>query len=573
MQQQANQDDNLISIPDVMPTEALPEDPITDDVSHARGAIPVSNWRFHRLEGDELIGITEPGGRDRRSRKARRAHAASREARMGRNRKARGRARVVVACAFVILAICLVYAGVTYSLEIWGGKAVPNVVGVSQAKATELLEQKGFLVNIEEVPADIPEGHVVSVEPQMGERIAEGSTVYLTIARSRTVPDVEGMSRDEAVEALKNAGATNFRFEWQDELEDRDIVLEVRPEAGTEFMSSDEIVLVISQKPTVPEGIVGMTENEAREKLSHEGYPVDYRYEQAGSDERLKVIGISPEEGESIDEDGVTVTVGDPLVDVRHIADYFDAKAPHIDDFLHEEGFDRVYASKSEDNHIAVKYRNEARDVVAFVSDPWSTTNIEGDQNDDVMVDGAPIEGVRLRALYAKSVTRTRTVAKEPTQDQEQQQSQKSTNTSESEEGDTQDVTSTPKPTTTTQTYTTEARSSNVFDLSNPTIGQVTAEEVMDQCGLYNEKRHCTQSDITLPKGTNRGGQNFYCCYGEEGNYVWTVLVKATTTDQGADAVEIVATMAPKTAYAVIDLSTFGDNICDFVAYWDVYAG
>ena len=32
------------------------------------------------------------------------------------------------------------------------------------------------------------------------------------------------------------------------------------------------------------------------------------------------------------------------------------------------------------------------------------------------------------------------------------------------------------------------------------------------------------------------------------------------------------ATCAPKAAYTVIDLSAFGDQICDFVAYWEVYA-
>ncbi|MDO4797390.1 MAG: PASTA domain-containing protein [Coriobacteriales bacterium] len=540
--------------------QALSDDPVLGDGSVTREGVGMSKWRVHKLKEDELVGMVEPEGRGRRARKARRAHAKSRKARTGRSRKSRGRVRVVVAMLFVLLAIGVVYAGITYSLEMWGGKTLPNVVGSSQAKAEETLAEKGFVVESTQTLADSTEGHVVSMEPEPGDRLPNGSTIYLTVAKSRIIPEVEGLSKEEAVEQLAEVGGTNIRYEWRDVLEDMDTILEVRPSAGSVFMSSDEIVLVVSQRPKVPD-VVGKTESEAREVMEKQDFPVTYEYEECEDDERLMVLGTDPEAGEAVGDEGVTVRVGDPLLEVTRLADYFDAKGSHINDFLKDNGYRQELGEVSEDNHISVRYKDDEGDLMSFVSDPWSH-KVEGESgsNDDVMDDGAVIEGVRLSATFAKPSSGKK-------KDSSNTKSDSGTSTS----------TESNKETTSEANASTEASTNSEpkseFRLTNPTVGKSTANEVMERCGFSGIEGSCTQTDITLPKGTPNTGHDFYCCYGETGAYVWTVLVQEVSTgSNGGKAVKVVATCAPKSAYAVIDMSAFGNKICDFVAYWDEYA-
>ena len=528
---------------DVVPS-TLVDDPVIGDGSAGRAGYPVSNWRIHRLKEDELVGVTEPEGRSRRARKARRAHAASRKARSGTRRKTRGRVRLFVAILLVAAIAGVVYAGVTYSLEIWGGKTIPNVVGLTQDKAIEELEKKGLKAESEEELSDSAEGHVIEVDPSMGERVADGTVVHLTIGKSRVIPKVKGKNREEAVAALEAVGATNIRFERRDVLDDRDIVLEVRPKAGSVFMSSDEVVLVVSQNPVVPD-ILGMSEAEAKDMLDREGIPSSFGTERLGVDERLKVVKTSPEVGESVGPDGVSVTVGDALINVLRLADYFDAKAPHINEFLVGEGMESKGGKVSDDDHISANYQNSSGDSIAFLSDPWSQTIPDG--SEDVMRDSAHIEGVRFTTAYTYAIER------KPTDDQ-----QKGNETAQN-------------ATAQRNVPTVESHSSALLDIGDVSVGKSTANAVMDACGFYGMQDSCTQNDITLPKGVNASGRNFYCCYGENDGYVWTVLINDTSTS-GASNVQVMATCAPKAAYTVIDLSAFGDQICDFVAYWEVYA-
>ena len=542
--------------PEPLVPQALSDDPVLGDGSTTPKGVGVSKWRVHKLREDELVDVVEPEGRGWRARKARRAHEKSREARTSRSRKSRRRVRVVVGLLFVLAAIGVVYAGVTYSLEMWGGKTLPNVVGIAQPKAEETLQEKGFVVESTTTLADTTEGHVVSMEPEPGDRMPEGSKIYLTVAQSRVIPEVEGLSKDEAVERLAEVGGTNVRYEWQDKLEDKDVVLEVRPAAGSVFMSSDEIVLVVSQRPTVP-NVVGKTEAEAHEVLDRQAFSVSYEYEDCERDQRLQVLSTEPDADEAVGEEGVVVKIGDPLLEVPRLADYFDAKGSHINDFLKDAGFTQELGAVSDDDHISARYKGEDGELLSFVSDPWShKVETNAKSNDDVVNDEARIEGVRLSATFAQATTgkkKTGTDAGSGTSGKTDSETQKSTVAD------------------TSASASDEPKS--VFELRNPTVGKTTANEVMECCGFEGMLGSCTQTDITLPKGTQNTGHNFYCCYGETGAYVWTVLVQETSTGtNGTKGTKVVATCAPKSAYAVIDLSTFGNKICDFVAYWDEYA-
>ncbi|GGV39569.1 serine/threonine protein kinase [Streptomyces longisporoflavus] len=105
-------------------------------------------------------------------------------------------------------------AGSAITLVVSKGREVevPDVTGESQADATSELEEAGLEVKIEtkRVHSEEDKGTVVDQSPREGQkRLAEGDTVTLTLSKGPEmieVPDVEGMSVDEATQELEDAG-------------------------------------------------------------------------------------------------------------------------------------------------------------------------------------------------------------------------------------------------------------------------------------------------------------------------------------------------------------------------------
>lgn len=500
--------------------KALTDDPVVGDGSAAREGVKVETWRLHTLDSDRLVSVSEPEGDDRRSRKTRKVHRASRRARTDKGRKRRRWVRVVVALLLVAAIVGVAYAGITYSFEQWGGKTIPYVIGLSQGNATALIEEKGFSVTSEDVPSDAVDGHVVAVEPAEGKRVDEGSQVHITVGHNRTIPEVVGMSRDEARAALEAAGAQNIRFELRVTDDEEDKVVEVVPGAGAVFMSSDEVTLVVSQMPHMID-VVGEEESIALQHLEEEGIPAHSEFEQADADKRMKVVRTEPAAGEALGEGDATVFVGDPLTEVAHLNDYYDAKAPHIAEFLEANGFSQRMGHKLEGDRTAAGFVGEDDVAIGFVPEPWSHAIVLNQgENSDVMDDSAKIEGVRLVIPVPQSSASS-------------------------------DV--------------------EVFGIKNPTVSESTAKEVMRVCGFSDMLDSCTQSDVTLPKGTAIGGHTFYCCYGETANNVWSILIKGTSQNGKVVASEIDVSCVPKATYRAIDLAPCGDSVCDFVAFQDEY--
>ncbi|MEV8312950.1 Stk1 family PASTA domain-containing Ser/Thr kinase [Streptomyces sp. NPDC059900] len=105
-------------------------------------------------------------------------------------------------------------AGSAITLVVSKGREVevPDVTGDSRADATSELEEAGLKVKIEteRVTSEEDKGTVVEQSPREGEkRLAEGDTVTLTLSKGPEmieVPDIEGMSVDEATQELEGAG-------------------------------------------------------------------------------------------------------------------------------------------------------------------------------------------------------------------------------------------------------------------------------------------------------------------------------------------------------------------------------
>lgn len=93
---------------------------------------------------------------------------------------------------------------------------VPEVLGRTQADAQQILEDMGFVVEVTRAydnDYNYEIGQVMAVSPEEGSQANAGSTVTITVSLgidgySTTVPDVEGMTEEEAKAALTNAALT-----------------------------------------------------------------------------------------------------------------------------------------------------------------------------------------------------------------------------------------------------------------------------------------------------------------------------------------------------------------------------
>ncbi|MEY8562241.1 PASTA domain-containing protein [Eggerthellaceae bacterium 3-80] len=214
----------------------------------------------------------------------------------------------VGAIIVVILALAVVIAlAITHQMEMWGGKSVPDVVGITQSDAEYILDTKGFAVTSVSEPSDEAEGLVLHTDPAAGAREEGNLSITLYVSTSRLVPDVAGLARDEAVNKLAEDGFENVEFASERSNAHEGLVLSVSPEPGTRALSTDAITLTIAEPFTVPD-VIGKTVSEATQELEVDGYMVATTYTYDDSVEDGTVLSTDPEAQTKL-ASGETVTI------------------------------------------------------------------------------------------------------------------------------------------------------------------------------------------------------------------------------------------------------------------------
>ena len=137
----------------------------------------------------------------------------------------------------------------------------PNTVGKKLDEAKELLEKfdlKCGSVKYDE-DSDLPDGTVISQDPEAGEEVETGTSVNLVVSRAAEnteVPDVRGLSQSAAKEKLEENGFElgKVSTEYSDDVEEG-LVISQSPKAGSEEAEGTSVDIVISKGPeeTEPE--------------------------------------------------------------------------------------------------------------------------------------------------------------------------------------------------------------------------------------------------------------------------------------------------------------------------------
>jgi beta-lactam-binding protein with PASTA domain len=231
-----------------------------------------------------------------------------------------------------LLAVAAIGLGFYYLL---GGEqvTVPNVVGREASEAADILHDEGLEVAfVNKESDDVPRDEVIDENPKPGEEVREGTTITLTVSGGRgtvPVPAVEGQSRDDAEQALTEAG---FKVKVEEEFSDsvpEGNVISQSPQGGTQATKGRTVTLTVSQGAEgveVPR-LTGLQRDAAEQQLNGLGLTADVTEEESTSapgtvTEQDPAAGTTVEKGAAVKltvakerPEVPDVTTGNPTVE------------------------------------------------------------------------------------------------------------------------------------------------------------------------------------------------------------------------------------------------------------------
>ena len=192
---------------------------------------------------------------------------------------------------------------------------VPDVSDMTQEQAKEALEKAGLKAGTvtSEDAATIAKDKVVRTSPVAGTSVKRGESVGLVVSTGKTsVPDLTGMTQEQARQALEEAGlkAGNVTPGNSDAAH-KERVLSSSPGSGTQVELGTSVSIVVGSGQMPVPDVRGMTQSRASEALAgftQVSFPTRTT---TSADEDGIVLDISPAPGSTISTDTpVTVTIG-----------------------------------------------------------------------------------------------------------------------------------------------------------------------------------------------------------------------------------------------------------------------
>ncbi len=128
---------------------------------------------------------------------------------------------------------------------------INGALGSEQIQAT--IEKANLVPKILYVESEQTAQKIDGVYPPTGTQVKIGSSVYVYVSKGVTkqkfvMPDIKGYSAEKAVSALKEAGFTNYKVEYDDRIEaEKDEVVRQNPMQGSEVVSDYEITVICSK--------------------------------------------------------------------------------------------------------------------------------------------------------------------------------------------------------------------------------------------------------------------------------------------------------------------------------------
>ncbi|MEO7198355.1 MAG: PASTA domain-containing protein [Solirubrobacterales bacterium] len=198
-----------------------------------------------------------------------------------------------------------------------GTVAVPRLAGETVTEAKKQLKDLGFVAEVsKQSSGGVRAGRVIGTDPTAATNLATGESVTLIVSTgvaTESVPNVVGMSRAEAVSALRGAGfLVNQDSADSDEAEDQ--VLSQDPGGGASVPKGSVVNIVYSSGvgTVTLDNFVGQKVDYAQRKLESAGLSVTIVSQDVtdASDDGI-VVGEAPSPGTRLSPgDRVSLTVG-----------------------------------------------------------------------------------------------------------------------------------------------------------------------------------------------------------------------------------------------------------------------
>jgi eukaryotic-like serine/threonine-protein kinase len=211
----------------------------------------------------------------------------------------------IAVIALVVLALAALAFG-AWALLTPEQREVPNVVGKRSDTAAQILQNAGFEVDIVPIQSDtVAEGRVAGQRPEAGTEADEGSLVTITVSSGpgdAPVPLVQGLTADEAADALREAGfKSQVRREFSDTVRNGRVI-ETSPPEGTTARKGTTVTLIVSrgrEKVAVPD-VVGQPRDEAERALQDAGLQASVREEESEDADAGTVLRQDPVPGSQL---------------------------------------------------------------------------------------------------------------------------------------------------------------------------------------------------------------------------------------------------------------------------------
>ena len=185
-----------------------------------------------------------------------------------------------------------------------------NLVGMSPddaRKAIEALGLKWELDNSKVASDTVPAGKVAQTNPSPGSKVKAGQTIraYLSSGSDQVdVPDLSGMSQDQARSALKAVGLELGNVTSVDSEKDKDRIVAQDPATGTKVKKGTTIGVSVSNGKTAQVEIptvVGTSSEDAQAQLKALGLNVTVE-EVTDNQPAGQVLSIEPGEGSKVEK-------------------------------------------------------------------------------------------------------------------------------------------------------------------------------------------------------------------------------------------------------------------------------
>jgi serine/threonine-protein kinase len=207
--------------------------------------------------------------------------------------------------------------GATVRLAVSSGPntaAVPEVKGMTEAKALDALRQAGFEPTAEKTfSAKVPKGQAISTSPAAGTEFELDGFVSVVVSKGpemAAVPDLTGLTGDEALSRLK-AKKLSGTIEKVLSEKPAGTVFEQDPAAGERVAVRTSVTVSVAKAGVAVPDVSRQAEKDARTALDTAGLEVVVKYVKAPPKSRGLVVSQDPEAGTLVERgDTVEISVG-----------------------------------------------------------------------------------------------------------------------------------------------------------------------------------------------------------------------------------------------------------------------